>query len=101
MTTNNQTVITKDSANKKLRIVREFDAPLDDVWKAWTESHLLDKWWAPMPWQAKTKTMDFRPGGFWLYCMVGPDGTESWARADYKTIVAQKSFTVVDSFCDE
>jgi uncharacterized protein YndB with AHSA1/START domain len=101
MTTNKQATIDKDVANKKLMIVREFDAPLEQVWQAWTESDLLDQWWAPKPWQAKTKTMEFREGGFWLYCMVGPDGEQSWARADYKTIVPQKSFAALDVFCDE
>jgi uncharacterized protein YndB with AHSA1/START domain len=101
MTTIKQPVISKDGTNKKVTIVRTFDAPLEQVWQAWTQSELLDQWWAPKPWQAKTKTMDFREGGFWLYCMLGPDGTQSWARADYKTIVAQKYFSAVDSFCDE
>ena len=101
MTKNNQTVISKDLSNKKLVIVREFDAPVEQVWKAWTESDLLDMWWAPKPWKAKTKTMDFREGGSWLYSMVGPDGTESWCRADFKAIVAHKTFSAEDSFCDE
>ena len=68
---NKQTTISKDAANKKLIVVREFDAPLEEVWKAWTEKDLLDQWWAPKPWKAKTKTMDFREGGIWLYSMVG------------------------------
>ncbi len=63
---NKQTTISKDAANKKLIVVREFDAPLEEVWKAWTDSNILDKWWAPKPWKAKTKTMDFREGGLWL-----------------------------------
>lgn len=71
---NKQTTIAKDAANKKLIVVREFDAPLAEVWKAWTDSSILDQWWAPKPWKAKTKTMDFREGGTWLYSMVGPDG---------------------------
>ncbi len=96
-----QTTITKDAANKKLFIVREFDAPLDQVWKAWTESNLLDNWWAPKPWKARTKTMNFTEGGFWLYCMEGPNGEKQWSRADYKTIVPNKSYTAVDCFCDE
>lgn len=70
---NKQTTISKDAANKKLIVVREVDAPLEDVWKAWTDSNILDQWWAPKPWRAKTKTMDFREGGMWLYSMVGPD----------------------------
>jgi uncharacterized protein YndB with AHSA1/START domain len=96
-----QTIITKDAANKKLFVVREFDGTPEQVWKAWTESELLDKWWAPRPWKAKTKKMDFREGGFWLYCMEGPNGEQQWCRVDYKSIVPNKSFTAIDAFCDE
>jgi uncharacterized protein YndB with AHSA1/START domain len=101
ITKNKETQISKDVQNKKLRVVREFDAPVADVWRAWTESDLLNSWWAPKPWKAKTKTMNFREGGFWLYCMEGPDGTQHWARADYEKITPGKSFMFVDSFCDE
>lgn len=98
---NKQTTISKDAANKKIVVVREFDAPLEEVWKAWTDKDILDLWWAPKPWKAKTKTMDFREGGTWLYSMVGPDGSESYCRADFKLIVPNKSFTADDAFCDE
>jgi uncharacterized protein YndB with AHSA1/START domain len=101
MTQQKQTTITKDAANKKLFVVREFDGTLEQVWRAWTESELLDKWWAPRPWKARTKKMNFSEGGSWLYCMEGPAGEQQWCRADYKSIVSQKSFTAVDAFCDE
>ena len=97
----NQTIISKDVANKRLIVVREFDAPLEEVWKAWTDSKILDQWWAPKPYRAKTKSMDFRDGGVWLYSMIGPDGEEMYCRADFKTIVPNKSFILDDSFCDE
>jgi uncharacterized protein YndB with AHSA1/START domain len=98
---NKQTTITKDAANKKLIVVREFDAPIEEVWKAWTDKDVLDQWWAPKPWKAKTKSMDFREGGTWLYSMVGPDGTETYCRADFKRVVENKSYTGDDGFCDE
>jgi uncharacterized protein YndB with AHSA1/START domain len=80
---------------------REFDAPLEQVWKAWTERELLDQWWAPRPWKAVTQSMDFREDGTWLYYMEGPDGSRHYCRADYKTIVPKKSYTGLDAFCDE
>lgn len=101
MTKNNETFLTKDLPTKKIIVVREFDAPLKQVWKAWTESILLDAWWAPKPWTAKTKSMDFSEGGTWLYAMVGADGSEQWCKADYKKIVPNKMFNYVDAFCDE
>lgn len=90
-----------DKENKKIRVERDFDAPLDKVWPAWTESRLLDQWWAPKPWQAKTKKMDFSEGGYWLYAMIGPDGTTMWSRADYKSIIPLRTFSGRDAFCDE
>ena len=100
ITATKETILTKDLANNKIQVVREFDAPVERVWKAWTEAAVLDKWWAPKPYQAKTKTMDFRPGGIWLYSMVGPDNSE-FCRADFKTIVDNKTFSMVEGFCDE
>ncbi|MFD2144274.1 SRPBCC domain-containing protein [Mucilaginibacter antarcticus] len=69
----NPTEITEDLANKKLNVTRTFNAPIDQVWKAWTDDTLLDKWWAPRPWKAETKSMNFTEGGTWLYSMVGPE----------------------------
>jgi uncharacterized protein YndB with AHSA1/START domain len=95
------TVFKKDLDNNKIIVNRDFAGSLPDVWRAWTEPELLDQWWAPKPWRARTKSMDFRPGGTWLYSMIGPDGEQNWARADYKSISKQRSFEVSDSFCDE
>ena len=98
---NRQTTITKDVANNTIIIVREFNAPLKEVWKAWTNSDILDSWWAPKPYKAKTKTMDFKEGGFWLYNMEGPEGDVSYCRADFEKIIENESFIAQDGFCNE
>jgi uncharacterized protein YndB with AHSA1/START domain len=89
-----------DKENNLVKVKREFAAPVSKVWAAWTESHLLDQWWAPKPYKARTKNMDFREGGHWLYAMVGPDGTEQWCREDFNKIAPLKKFTATDAFCD-
>ncbi|HTE23209.1 SRPBCC family protein [Flavitalea sp.] len=43
METKNQMQIVKDVPNKKITITRIFDAAPAEVWKAWTESELLDQ----------------------------------------------------------
>jgi uncharacterized protein YndB with AHSA1/START domain len=101
MTTKNQTILSKDIDNKKINVVREFAALVEDVWNAWTDASLLDQWWAPKPWKAITKSMDFREGGFWLYYMSGPNGEQIWNRVDFITIDPQKSFMGESCFCDE
>jgi uncharacterized protein YndB with AHSA1/START domain len=95
------TLITRDAANKKLHVIREFSAPVDKVWKAWTESEVLDKWWAPKPWKTETVAMDFSEGGRWLYYMAGPNGERHYCRVDFETINTGQHFTATAVFCDE
>lgn len=92
---------TVDKTNNSVRVLREFNAGLDLVWEAWTNPEIIDQWWAPKPWRAETKSMDFRVGGFWLYAMIGPNNEKHWGRQDYQKIELQKSFSGTDSFCDD
>jgi uncharacterized protein YndB with AHSA1/START domain len=61
----NSNLLFDFTINKKdntVRVQREFMANLDLVWDAWTKPELLDQWWAPKPYQTKTKAMDFKEG---------------------------------------
>lgn len=85
---------------KTITVKKGFDAELSLVWKAYSDPEILDKWWAPKPWKAKTKSMDFRTGGHWLYAMVGPEGEEHWSIANYSLVENQKRFIATDRFTD-
>ena len=101
MKNSNKTLVIKDLKEKSVLVSREFNAPLKKVWRAYTESDLLEQWWAPQPWKAETKTMDFSVGGYWLYAMVGPENEKHWGRMDYTAIRPHESFEIKDSFCNE
>jgi uncharacterized protein YndB with AHSA1/START domain len=97
----NRTKVTKDFKEKSIVVSREFDAPVEQVWRAYTKRELLDKWWGPSPWRAETKTINFTPGGYWLYAMVGPENEKHWGRMNYFNIEQYESFEFEDAFCDE
>jgi len=101
MTSNLAMNFSVDKENKKINVQRAFAAPVARVWAAWTEPELLDQWWAPKPWKAETKSMNFTVGGRWLYAMVGPDGEKHWSFADYTAISPEKNYSEKDGFCDE
>lgn len=87
--------------NNTIRIIREFNANLELVWKAWTTAELLDQWWAPEPYRAETKTMDFRKGGFWLYAMVSPEDEKNYAKINFLSIEIEKYFSMKGGLSDE
>ena len=47
MKTNFLMDFTVDKDNSTVNVKREFGAPIANVWAAWTEPEILDKWWAP------------------------------------------------------
>jgi uncharacterized protein YndB with AHSA1/START domain len=90
-----------DKENLKIKVERSFDAPLTLVWAAWTTAEILDQWWAPRPWKAVTKEMDFTEGGRWLYAMTSPEGQRHWDLKSFLKINPLNSFTYRSTFCDE
>ena len=63
--------------NKTVHILREFNADLELVWKAWTTAELLDQWWGPKPFAAKTKFMNFEVGVRKVFCYGKPGRTRT------------------------
>ncbi len=83
-------------------IKREFNADLELVWEAWTNPEILDQWWAPKPYQSKTKYMDFKVGGRRFYAMVSPEGVEvGWNIQNYTSISPKTNFQFVSIFADK
>ncbi len=94
---------TVDKATNTIHITREFAADIDLVWDAFTKVEILEQWVAPKPYQIKTKEMDFREGGRWLYAMV-KDPNEKPSRyvlMEFVRIEPKSSFTTRNSFTDE
>ncbi len=96
-----KTTFTEDLENNRLIAVRTFNAPVEKVWKAWSNADILCQWWAPLPYICKIDSMDFREGGFWIYNMIGPEGDIHRGRMDYLKIIEFEKLQAEDYFCDE
>lgn len=96
----NNFVFEVDLAAKKIHVVREFNAPIEKVWKAWTEPALLEKWVVLKHWTAETRTMDFTVGGVWLYAMVNAEGQKHWVYAKFTAIENGSAISTTGMFCD-
>lgn len=82
-------------------ISRTFNAPLDRVWKAWTEPEQMAQWWGPKGFKTDVKTLDLKPGGLFHYRMESPQGQEMWGRMVFREIVTKERLVFINSFSDE
>ena len=66
---------------------REFDAPRELVFAAWTDPKHLAQWWGPNGFSTTTSSFDLRPGGVWRFVMHGPDGRDYQNRITFDEVV--------------
>lgn len=66
---------------REIVTVRDFDAPRELVFGAWTDAKHVSNWWGPNGFTTTTHVMDVRPGGVWRFIMHGPDGR------DYQNVI--------------
>ena len=92
---------TVDKASRTVFVNREFAAGQSLVWDAFTKQEILDQWWAPKPWESRTKKMEFKVGGKRLYAMVSPEGQEHWSVQEYTSITPETNFKYLNAFADK
>lgn len=71
---NETTTIYSDGGN--LVFERTFNAPREQVWKAFTDPELVPRWWGKHGTTTIVAEMDVRPGGKWRYINRAADREE-------------------------
>jgi uncharacterized protein YndB with AHSA1/START domain len=71
-----KTEITAEPGTSQIVITREFDAPRNLVFRAYTDPELLVRWLGPRDQVMTLTEYDVRDGGRWRYVSTGPDGNE-------------------------
>lgn len=76
MPSNNQTKVTAEPGKQELRITREFDAPRDLVFKAYTDPDLVIQWLGPKDLAMRIEKYDCRTGGSYRYIHSDKNGND-------------------------
>lgn len=76
MTKHNQTIITVEPGRQELFIIREFEAPRELVFRAFTDPELFVQWLGPRDLTMSLETFEPRDGGSWRYISYDQDGNE-------------------------
>lgn len=80
----------------ELSITRVIDAPIEAVWRAWTDHK--EEWFCPRPWRAEFVEQDLRAGGRSAIVMHGPAGERMEMEGVYLEVVPGERIVSTDAF---
>ena len=102
---NNMNATTVNVEKRDLVITRLFDAPVEQVWKAWTDPEYVTRWWGPTGFTSPSCKIDFREGGKFLFHMRAPKefqgGQDFYTAGVYKKIVPLKLIEFSQGLADK
>ena len=84
--------------DEQILITREFDAPRDLVYKAWTTPELVARWWHAKRGEVTVVEIDLVVGGKWRYVMVADDGMEVGLHGEYREIVPGERIVSTETY---
>lgn len=91
----------KDYKGQEFVITREYAAPRELVFKAWTDPKQLVKWWGPRGFTNPVCDWDAKPGKAIHVVMRAPDGTDYPMGGVFREVVAPERLVFTSGALDE
>lgn len=85
-------------ADDQILITREFNAPKQLVYKAYTTPELVRRWWAGERGEVTSCEIDLRVGGIWRYVMIAHGEFEVAFHGEYREIVPYERIVTTEVF---
>ncbi len=89
---------------KEIIITRVINAPIELVWKTFTDSELVKRWWGPDNFTCPSAKIDFVEGGTSLVCMRAPKefgGQDMYNIWTYSKIILNERIEYIQNLSDE
>ena len=97
-------MVATNAVKQDLVVTRLIDAPVELVWKAWSEPEHVMRWWGPKDYTSPSCQIDFREGGKYLFCMRAPEyqgGMDYYSGGVYTKIVPMQLLEFTQWLADE
>lgn len=101
MSAHNAKTNAGESSGWDLVMTREFDAPRELVFKAWTDARQVAQWWGPKGFTNPVCELDVRVGGAIRIHMRAPNGVVYPMTGSFEEIVAPERLVFVSSALDD
>ena len=97
MTTSGTAKVTLPT-DEPILITREFDAPRQLVYKAWTTPELVKRWWSGHRGEVTSAEIDLRVGGSWRYVMIASGGFEVAFHGEFREILPDERIVTTEMY---
>lgn len=94
------TSVHKDVEALTMRVEAAFVAPLERVWRLWSDPRQLERWWGPPMYPATVTEHDLEVGGTVRYYMTGPEGDRHYGWWKITSVEPPQLLTFDDGFAD-
>jgi uncharacterized protein YndB with AHSA1/START domain len=84
--------------DRQILITREFDAPKELVYRAWTTPELIQQWWSGERGTTTLAEVDLRVGGTWRYVHHDHDGFEVAFHGEFREIVTAERLVFTEVY---
>lgn len=93
--------VHKDTDKGTMTITTQFDAPVERVWRLWSDPRQLERWWGPPTYPATFVDHDLTRGGIVNYYMTGPEGDRAGGQWRVLTVEPPHKLEFEDVFADD
>ena len=95
---------TPSAPKQNIVVTRLIDAPVEQVWKAWTDPEHVTRWWGPQYFTSPSCKIDLREGGKFVFCMRAPKemgGQDQYTSGVYKKIAPLERLEFTQGLSDK
>jgi len=87
-TSKKSTQVKAEPNSLEINMCREFDAPRDKVFRAYTDADIMLKWWGPREMKMRFDKFEPHDGGSYRYIHTGPNGMEAGFHGVFHEVTA-------------
>jgi uncharacterized protein YndB with AHSA1/START domain len=93
-------MVDSSTYQESVVLERVFDAPIELVWKMWTDPVSFQAWYGPAGATVPVAELDVRPGGIRRVCMA-LGATQMWFTGQYLEVAAPTRLVYTEVMADE
>ena len=94
-------VVVTSPGDRDIVVKRDFNAPRDLVFAAYTQPELLRRWFGPHGYTLAECAIDLRVGGHWRYLVRGDDGSEMVLQGYFREVEPPALLVTTEVFGEE